>query len=222
MKSREKKISALFRSNITRDAEHRLSNRILCHSLQLLLDFFLCPPCPKTFYPNHQEFLTSKHPAPFRGHKPRARKFGGGSGLPAPGREGVKFPLFSGHRTTPQATTSPADPDRVPLRGSGPARASPREGDPVRVPGRLTLSGVSLATPRRTQARQVTWRLRFMVVGDNASQAGGPYCPERRRQVPRRGGRRAGTGARLTSPAGAVGRGAGDLQEVGVVVSWRR
>lgn len=115
----------------------------------------------------------------------------------------MRSPLFSGHRTTPQATTSPVDRDRAPLRGSGPARASQREANPVRVPGCLTLSGVSLATPRRTQARQVTWRLRFMVVGDNASQAGRPYPGE-------------------TTPSSAKGRTARKLGRLLDVIHRRR
>lgn len=35
----------------------------------------------------------------------------------------------------------------------------------------LTLSGVSLATPQRTQATHVTWRLRFMVLSSRTPRA---------------------------------------------------
>lgn len=92
-------------------------------------------------------------------------------------------------------------------------RVRPQTGPSPRASGgdsphtNLTLSGVSLATPRRTQATQVTWRLRFMMFGLNPARtrhlvAGRGYELHVEEQ-------RAGAGACLTSLAGAKGKGRG-------------
>lgn len=98
------------------------------------------------------------------------------------GHEEARFP-------TPQVLGAPAVVTTIKPKPTSrgpviPARTGPRVPGP-RFPGRanpgLTLSGVSLATPQRTQATHVTWRLRFMVLSsktlhdrDSAQRSGTP------------------------------------------------
>lgn len=139
-----------------------------------------CSLCPITFYPDHRKKLvTSKHPRPFPVHKKSTCSCisGMGSGFPLRAGKGRAVSARPGHRSHTSHGYSPGQPGRS-HRVAPAGRVLPQTGPSPR-PCRgispytgLTLSGVSLATPRRTQATQVTWRLRFMIFGLNPAQVG--------------------------------------------------
>lgn len=176
-----------------------------------------CSLCPITFYLDHCKQTPPSLPS---AQSPRARVSGGvGPGSPLQVRKGRAVSACPGQRSHTSRGYSPANlgrSHRVAHAGRERAQTGlrPRASGGTSPHTGLTLSGVSLATPRRTQATQVTWRLRFMIFGLNPAQAAARVAG---RYYELRGGKqRASAGARLTSFAGAKGKGRGPC------VRWAR